>query len=70
MSLFAFLIEGLPGAGAALFGVAPGVARYVECLPSKHEIVRWVRQNEGILSGKMPPDYLRVKRGEDQGNRR
>ena len=29
----AFLFKGLPGAGAALFGVAPGVARYVERLP-------------------------------------
>ena len=29
----AFLFVGLPGAGAALFGVAPGVARYVERLP-------------------------------------
>ena len=33
MSSPAFLFEGLPGAGAALFGVAPGVARYVERLP-------------------------------------
>ena len=33
VSSFAFLFEGLPGAGAALFGVAPGVARYVERLP-------------------------------------
>ena len=33
MSSFAFLFEGLPGAGAALFGVASGVARYVERLP-------------------------------------
>ena len=29
----AFLFEGLPGVGAALFGVASGVARYVERLP-------------------------------------
>ena len=33
MSSFAFLFEGLPGAGAALFGVAPGIARHVERLP-------------------------------------
>ena len=33
----AFLFEGLPGAGAALFGVAPGVARYVECLPFEEQ---------------------------------
>ena len=33
VSSFAFLFEGLPGAGAALFGVAPGGARYVERLP-------------------------------------
>ena len=33
VSSFAFLFEGLPGAGAALFGVAPGVARYVKRLP-------------------------------------
>ena len=33
MSSPAFLFEGLPGAGAALFGVTPGVARYVERLP-------------------------------------
>ena len=33
VSSFAFLFEGLPGVGAALFGVAPGVAWYVERLP-------------------------------------
>ena len=33
VSSLAFLFEGLPGAGPALFGVALGVARYVECLP-------------------------------------
>ena len=33
MSLFAFLFEGLPGVGAALFGVASGVAWRTEHLP-------------------------------------
>ena len=33
VSSFALLFEGLPGAGAALFGVAPGVAWRAERLP-------------------------------------
>ena len=33
VSSIAFLFEGLPGAGAALFGVDPGVAWRVERLP-------------------------------------
>ena len=33
VSLFAFLFEGLPGVGAALFGDAPGAAQRAERLP-------------------------------------
>ena len=33
MSSFAFLFEGLPGVGTALFGVASDVERRVERLP-------------------------------------
>ena len=71
VSSFAFLFEGLPGAGAALFGVAPRVARYAECPPPpwKHKTGREGRRNEGTISGEMSPDYLRAKWGEDQGNR-
>ena len=70
VSSFAFLFEGLPGAGAALFGVAPGVARYVERLPFEARDSAVGGRNEGTLSGEMSHDYLRAKRGEDQDNRR
>ena len=70
VSSFAFLFEGLPGAGGALFGDAPGAAWHAERLPFEHRKVRWVRQNERTLSDEMPPDYLRVKQGEDLDNRR
>ena len=69
MPSFAFLFEGLPGAGAALFGVASGYHGAPNASPFEHETVRWVRQNEGTLSEEMSPDYLRVKQGEDRGNR-
>ena len=65
VSSFAFLFEGLPGAGAALFGVAPRVARYVKRLPFEARDSAVGKAEWRNPFGKMSPDYLRVKRGED-----
>ena len=56
----AFLFKESARASAAFLEDTLGTARRDERRP--FETVRWVRRNEGILSGKMSPDYLRVKR--------
>ena len=53
MSSLTFLFEALLGAGAALFGAAPGVADAPNASPVEHETVRWVRQCEEALSSEI-----------------
>ena len=63
VSSFAFLLEGLSGAGADHFEAA-------ELLPCEARYSAVVRQNKSTLLEKVFLNYLHVKQEEGQGSRR